>query len=53
MDEERQEDKLETSYSSSVPRRDIALKTCREQWTIKKGGAKGSRIFLQMVRHYC
>ena len=30
------------TYSSSVPIRDVVLKTCRKQWTIKKGNERGS-----------
>ena len=33
---------LEPTYSSSVPIWDVALKTCWKQWTIEKGGKKGS-----------
>ena len=42
MDEQRQDDWLEPTYNSSVPRQDIALKTYREQWTIEKAGGRGS-----------
>ena len=44
MDEQRQDDQLEATYSSSVPIQDVVLKTCRKQWTIGKGGEKGSGI---------
>ncbi len=44
MDEQRQDDQLEPIYSSSVPIRDVALKTCQKQWTIERGGEKGSGI---------
>ena len=44
MDEQRQDDQLESTYSSSVTIRDVVLKTCRKQWTIEKGGEKGSGI---------
>ena len=40
MDEQRQDDKLEPTYSSSVPIRDVILKTCRFQWTIRRGGER-------------
>ena len=33
MDEQRQDDQHEPTYSSSVPRGDVALRTCRNQWT--------------------
>ena len=51
MDEQRQDDQLEPTYSISVPIRDATLKTCRKQWTIEKGGEKGSRISVLMVWH--
>ena len=51
MDEQRQDDQLEPTYSSSVPIRDVVLKTCRKQWTIEKGGEKGSGISVLMARH--
>ena len=51
MDEQRQDDQLETKYSSSVPIWEVVLKTCREQWTIEKGGEKGLGISVLMVRH--
>ena len=49
MDEQRQEDKLEPSYHSSVPIQDIALKTYRERWTIEKGGGRDSGRSLFMA----
>ena len=52
MDEQRQDDQLEPTYSISVPIKDVALKTCREQWTIEKGGEKGSGISVLMVRQW-
>ena len=51
MDEQRQDDELEPTYSSSVPIQDVALKTCRNQWTIEKGDKKGSGISVLMARH--
>ena len=32
------------TYSSSVPIRDVDLKTYRKQWTLERGGEKGSEI---------
>ena len=52
MDEQRQNNQLEPTYSSTEPIRDVALKTSRKQWTIEKGGEKGSGISVLMVRHY-
>ena len=41
-----------TSYSSSVLIRDVALRTCRKQWTIGRGGERGSEISVLMVHHH-
>ena len=51
MDEQRQDDQLEPIYNSSVLIQDIALKTSREQWTIEKGGERGSGRSMLAVRH--
>ena len=51
MDEQRHDDQLEHIYSSSVQIRDVAPKTCRKQWTIGRGGEKGSRISVLTARH--
>ena len=51
MDEQRENDQLESTYSSSVPIRDVALKTYWKQWTIEKGGEKGSGISVLMAQH--
>ena len=48
MDEQRQDDLREPTYGSSVQIWDVA---CRKQWTIEKGGEKGTRISVLMVRH--
>ena len=37
-------DQLEPTYRSSVPIRNVALKTYRKQWTIERGGERGPRI---------
>ena len=34
VDVQKQDDQLEITYSSSVPIRNVALRTCRKQWTI-------------------
>ena len=53
MDEQKQDDQLETIYNSSVLIQDVALKTYRERWTIEKGGARGSgRSVLAARRDY-
>ena len=50
MDEQRQDDQLEPTYSSSVPIRNVALKNYRKQWTKGKGGKRGSGISVLMAR---
>ena len=50
MDEQKKDDQLEPTYSSSVPIRDVALRTCRKQWTIGRGGERGSGISVLIVR---
>ena len=42
MDEQRQDDQVEPIYNSSVPIRDVVLKTYWERWTIETGGKTGS-----------
>ena len=49
MNEQKQDDQLEPIYNSSVPIWDVALRTCRKQWTTEKGGEKGSRIYVPMA----
>ena len=51
MDVEKQDDQPECTFSSSVSIRDVALKTCRKQWTIGRGGERGSGISVLMARH--
>ena len=51
IDEQKQNDQPEPTYSSSVPIRDVALKICRKQWTIGRGREKGSGISLLIARH--
>ena len=51
MDKQKQNDQLEPTYSSSVPIRDVALKTCRKQWTTRRGFESGSGISVLMARH--
>ena len=51
MDEQRQDDPLETTYSSSVPIQNVTLKTCWKQWTIGWSGERGSGISVRMVQH--
>ena len=51
MDEQRQDDQLKPTYSSSVPIRGVALKTYQKQWTIGRGSKRGSGIFASIARH--
>ena len=51
MDMQKQDDKLEHIYNSSVLRQHIALKTSQEQWTIVTGGERVSGRFLLVARH--
>ena len=51
MDEQKQDDQFEPTYSSSVAIWDVALKTCQKQWTIRWGGKRGSGISALMARH--
>ena len=44
MDEQKQDDQLESTFSSSVRIRGVALKIERKQWTIEWGGERGSGI---------
>ena len=50
MAEQMQGDQLEPTYSSSVRMRGKALRTCRNQWMIGRGGKRGSRISVLMAR---
>ena len=51
MDEQRQNDQLEPIYNSSVPIRDVALKTYPKRWTIMKGSGIWSGISMLMAWH--
>ena len=48
--EQRLDDQLEPSCSSSVPIRDVALRTCRKQWMIVEFGERMSGISALMAR---
>ena len=50
MDEQRQDEQFEPTYSISVPIRDVAQKTLRKQWTIGKGGERGSGMSVMIAR---
>ena len=47
-----QDDRLEPIHNRSVPRKDVALKTYRERWTIETDGKKGSGRSLLTARRY-
>ena len=49
--EQRLDDQLEPTYSSSVLIQDVALKTYRKQWTIGRSGKRGSGISALMAWH--
>ena len=51
MDELKQDDQLEHTYSSYVRIRDEAQKTCQRQWTIGRSDERGSGIFVLAARH--
>ena len=51
MDELKQDDQLENTYSSYVRIRDVAQKTCQRRWTIGKSGERGSGISVRAARH--
>ncbi len=51
MDDQRQDDQLESIYNSSVPIQDVAWKTSRERWTIEKSGGRGSGRSVLAARH--
>ncbi len=51
MDEQRQDDLLETTYNSSVLIHDVALKNYRKQKTIGRGGGRGSGRSVLMAGH--
>ena len=42
MAEQKQDDQLEHTYSSSVRIQDVALKTCQRRWTIGRSGKRRS-----------
>ena len=50
MDDQKQDDPLEPTYSSSVPIREVTLKTVRRPWTIGRSGERESRISVLMAR---
>ena len=51
MDEQKQDDQQEHTYSSYVRIWDVAEKTCQRRWTIGKSGERGSGISVLSARH--
>ena len=51
MDKQRQDDQLVPTYNSSVPIRNVALKTYRKRWMIEKSSRRGSGRPMLMARH--
>ena len=51
MAEQKQDDQLEHTYSSSARIRYVALKTCQRRWTIGRSGERGSGISVLPARH--
>ena len=51
MIEQKQDDQLEPTYSSSVRIRNVALRTCQKRWTIGWSGERGSGISVLTARH--
>ena len=52
MAEQKQGNHLESTYSSSVRIRGVALRTGRKRWTIGRVGERGSGISVLMARKY-
>ena len=50
MAKQKQDDKLEYTYSSYVRIRDVTLKTCQKQWIIGRRGERGSGISVLEAR---
>ena len=50
MAEQKQDDQLESTYSSSVRIRDVAQRTCQKRWTIGRSGERGSGISVLAAR---
>ena len=52
MAEQKQDNQLEPTCSSSVRIRDVGLKTCQWRWTIGRSGERGSGISELAARHH-
>ena len=51
MAKQKQDDRLEHTYSSYVRIRDVAQKTCQRRWMIGRSGERGSGISVLAARH--
>ena len=51
MAEQKQDDQLEHTYSSSARIRDVALKICQRRSTIGRSSERGSGISVLSARH--
>ena len=51
MAEQKQDDQLEPTFSSSVRIWDVALRTCQKWWTVGKSGEGGAGISVLAARH--
>ena len=51
MDEQKQDDQLESTYNIPVPIQDITLKTSQERWTIETSGERGSERSVHSAWH--
>ena len=51
MAKQKQDDKLEHTYSSYVKIRDVALKSSQKRWMIWRSGERGAGISVQAARH--
>ena len=51
MDEQGQDDQLESIYNRSVPIKDVDLKTYRERWAIETVGRRGLGRSMLAARH--
>ena len=50
MDEKKQDDQLELTYSNYVRTQDVTLKTCRRRWMVGRSGERGSGISVLAAR---
>ena len=51
MAEQKQDDQLEPTYSSSLRIRDVTLRTCQKRCTIGKSGERGSGMSMLLTCH--